>query len=662
MARRRFAEYPPWFKIGLWLGVIVLSAGFVQLGAWLIGIDFGILRDGLGRTILISVALASLLAIMMADRRPLAEYGLQVGENWTRQAWLGFAVGFVFYAGYCIVSLATGGQVLNTGSVTTDRVLTATFAALTAIPVAATQQIIFSGYLLTMLRGAVGRMGAVLTSAALFAALACLGRSSDTLWTTETAGLVIGLFLIATVLGLLRLQQGNIVLAASLLAGCIAVRRLVRKTHLLALADSSEWTPWLAPGNDPRKGPLMWVVILIAIVATWWLLRRRGEPAVATDQPVLSASFKRVFPFSNIFSLAPLDLWLSALVEARFRVGWEYLARLGWILLVSSVNTVLSLPERLLVPLFVRHRVPDPVFIVGVHRSGTTHLHNLLALDSRFCVPRNLHVMNPFGVLFSGWLITPLLGIFMNMRRPMDAVRVNLLTPQEDEFAVACMTRMSPYWAFTFPRSVGRYDRYIFPGDFTASELATWKQCLMQFLRRLTFWTRKSPLLKSPYHTGRVHVLREMFPRAKFIHLVRNPYDVYRSNMHLVREGMVIWQLQDPDVNDSYSTRFLENYLGLEEAFYRDASALPGEDVAELKFEDLERDAIGQIERVYSELGLEITSKFRQRLEDYLEDVSDYKKNRHRELPDGERSQIDAVMGSLTRRWGYDTASRTEAA
>ena len=45
MARRRFAEYPPWFKIGLWLGVIVLSAGFVQLGAWLIGIDFGILRD-----------------------------------------------------------------------------------------------------------------------------------------------------------------------------------------------------------------------------------------------------------------------------------------------------------------------------------------------------------------------------------------------------------------------------------------------------------------------------------------------------------------------------------------------------------------------------------------------------------------------------------------
>ena len=89
----------------------------------------------------------------------------------------------------------------------------------------------------------------------------------------------------------------------------------------------------------------------------------------------------------------------------------------------------------------LRHRVPDPVLIVGVHRSGTTHLHNLLALDPQFTVPRNVSVLNPFGALVMGWFITPLLGLFMTLRRPMDAMRVHLFSTQEEEFAIAGMTR-----------------------------------------------------------------------------------------------------------------------------------------------------------------------------------------------------------------------------
>ena len=161
-------------------------------------------------------------------------------------------------------------------------------------------------------------------------------------------------------------------------------------------------------------------------------------------------------------------------------------------------------------------------------------------------------------------------------------------------------------------------------------------------------------MLKSPYHTGRVAALRAIFPRAKFIHICRHPYAVYRSNMHMVREGWVVFQLQDPDERDSYQTRFLDNYRALEETFYRDTAELPSQDVVEVRLEDLEQDAIGEIRRAYSELGLEYNMRFHQRLKRYLKSVAGYRKNRLPELSEDERRQVQMKMGSFLRQWGYE--------
>jgi hypothetical protein len=257
------------------------------------------------------------------------------------------------------------------------------------------------------------------------------------------------------------------------------------------------------------------------------------------------------------------------------------------------------------------------------------------------------------GVLFSGWLITPILGAFMTMRRPMDAVRFNILAPQEDEFAIAGTCSLSPYWGATFPRQIAKYDRFIFGERFTEKELKTWKRNWLLFLRKLTFWSDNRPLLKSPYHTGRVAVLRSIFPKAKFIHICRHPYAVYRSNMHMAREGWVVFQLQDPDERDCYATRFLENYRALEEAFYRDSASLPAHDVAEVRLEDLERDPIGEIRRIYRQLGLTYTVHFHRRLTRYVKSIAGYQKNRLPELSEEERQRICAAMGPFLERWGY---------
>ena len=370
--------------------------------------------------------------------------------------------------------------------------------------------------------------------------------------------------------------------------------------------------------------------------------------------PALDTDFKRIFPLSNGSMLAPLDLWLSRLFNARFRVGLVYVPRLIAILIFSAANTLLTLPERLLVPLLLsRRRVKDPVFVLGVHRSGTTHLQNLLALDPQFSTPRTYQIINPVGCLFSGWLVTPLWGAFMPWQRPMDNVRFNIFTPQEEEFAIAGVCPLSPYWAITFPRQWTLYDRYLFPDQLAPRETRKWKRHYVQFLKKVTFWSGKRPMLKNPYNTGRVAILHEMFPRARFIHISRHPYNVYRSNMHLAREGHVVSQLQNQPENDSYQARFLDNYRAMEDAFYHGARSLESGQVSEAKFEDIVQDPMGEIQRIYRELGLEFTDAYRQRLEQYLAGIAGYRQNRYTELLEEQRAMINEKIGPYMEQWGY---------
>src|SRR5687768_18104609 len=42
-------------------------------------------------------------------------------------------------------------------------------------------------------------------------------------------------------------------------------------------------------------------------------------------------------------------------------------------------------------------------------------------------------------------------------------------------------------------------------------------------------------ILKSPPHTCRVPTLLRLFPDARFVHIVRDPYAVYPSTLHLWR-------------------------------------------------------------------------------------------------------------------------------
>ena len=254
-------------------------------------------------------------------------------------------------------------------------------------------------------------------------------------WTAVSGSLLVGTLLFGIVLGLVRSLQGTVLASAGVMAGWLYLERVIGRAQLGVFVPDSDWISWLCPGGDFRQGPAVWVVLLCAAGFLGWRLRRGAAP-LAAEGPALPAELKWLLPLSVMSFLAPLDLWLRCLWSARLAVGWRYLPRLLGTLAFSLANTLLSLPERVLLPRLLRRPVPDPIFVVGTHRSGTTHLHNLLALDPQFVAPRNYQVLNPVGFLFSGWLWAPLLTLILPRKRPMDNMDFSLFTAQEEEFAL----------------------------------------------------------------------------------------------------------------------------------------------------------------------------------------------------------------------------------
>jgi omega-hydroxy-beta-dihydromenaquinone-9 sulfotransferase len=181
--------------------------------------------------------------------------------------------------------------------------------------------------------------------------------------------------------------------------------------------------------------------------------------------------------------------------------------------------------------------------------------------------------------------------------------------------------------------------------------LERWKASFLRFLRQVTVRNPKRIVLKSPTHTYRIKVLLELFPDARFVHVVRNPYVVFPSTIHLWQSLYAHQALQHPTfkgLEDYVFDNFLHLYEKLEEA-------RPGLDSSrfyELRYEDLVRDPITQVRAIYERLELGDFEQVLPKLKHYIANSADYKTN-HYELPAELRDAITQRWGDVIRRYGY---------
>lgn len=286
-----------------------------------------------------------------------------------------------------------------------------------------------------------------------------------------------------------------------------------------------------------------------------------------------------------------------------------------------------------------------PVFVLGHWRSGTTFLHNLLSQDRQFTSLKTYQAF--FADSFLLPKIQSLSGKISNQwaqmkTRPMDNIKFGSAEPIEEEFAMAVITGMSPYIRILFPRTLGRDCGFVYPNEPEEKNKEVWKAEFERFLKRMTFFENKKPLLKSPPHTARIHLLLEMFPDARFIHIVRHPYDMYASNLLLWRDAISINFLQSVSSEDIIEI-VLSTYEQLYRCYHKEKEKIPKGQLVEIKYEDFEKNPMGELARIYDQLGLSGFVKMEPFAQSYLDSLGKYKKNNFTISED--------VKTTIYRRW-----------
>jgi hypothetical protein len=345
--------------------------------------------------------------------------------------------------------------------------------------------------------------------------------------------------------------------------------------------------------------------------------------------------------------------WWRQLRQNRFAVEPPYWGRAAVITVGSLPNTALRWCENALYGRRIRQtKIDPPLFILGAWRSGTTHLHNLLAQDDRFAYPNYYQALYPHIFLCTQKTSAKLVGLVMPKKRPQDNMPMGVREPQEDELALCTLTGHSFLLSEAWPRNAATYDRFLTLRSASSKELAEWKSALTWFVRKLTFHYGRPLVLKSPAHTSRIKLLLELFPEAKFVHIHRHPYAVLQSARHTVLKVTPWWTLQRNDFSD-LDDKIIRQYQELYDAFFEQRGLIPEGHLHELSFDELERDPIGQLRQVYEALDLPPFDHVEPALRRYLNRIAGYKKNTFSELPPAFQASAATACRRCFEEWGY---------
>src|SRR5579864_885983 len=170
---------------------------------------------------------------------------------------------------------------------------------------------------------------------------------------------------------------------------------------------------------------------------------------------------------------------------------WQTLVP-GW--LFSMLTTVQRVTTR---KQLARATIRDAIVIIGYWRSGTTLLHELLCVDTRYSFPTTHACMNPHHFLLTEAYVVAHGG--PGVTRPMDQMEVRPESPQEDEFALLSLGARSPYEALLAPHCLKEALKLADPIDLNAREEQVWRAVFVDFLRGVSVRGAGRPLiLKSP--------------------------------------------------------------------------------------------------------------------------------------------------------------------
>ena len=303
---------------------------------------------------------------------------------------------------------------------------------------------------------------------------------------------------------------------------------------------------------------------------------------------------------------------------------------------------------------------PDPVFVIGHWRSGTTWLHQSLMHDPRFAAPSRIQCFCPDTFLIADTFVSRLLKRLMMKKRPMDNVEMTTDGAEEDEVALCLMGAVTPYRGFMFPND--RVSRASDLNSWSQADQAHWRKTWLGFLARVQFANPgKQLVLKSPPHSERIPEILALFPKAKFIHIHRDPYKVFMSSRKTARAMDTFLALQDHLPSDAeYERRMINNFPAFHAKLEADKALIPQGQLVTLSYEDLRADTVTEVRRIYETLHLGDVAPVVAAIKRSNKDAEPYQNNQY-EVDLRVRKLVEREFGAYFNTYGYLPMDRRAA-
>lgn len=338
-------------------------------------------------------------------------------------------------------------------------------------------------------------------------------------------------------------------------------------------------------------------------------------------------------------------------------------------LALQAVHWIGFLLDEILFPEYRDIPVREPLFVVGMPRSGTTFLHRLIAADGeRFTTPRLWHlVLAPSITERRAW--GALVRLDRALGRPlgrlwrrtecllfgwMDEVHpIRADAPEEDHLFLLPRFRCF-LLVLAFPRHpavwrLARFDRL--PARERRRVVAFYRSCLQRHLH--VVGADRRVVSKNPSFTPWIESLAEAFPDARFVCCVRDPRRAVPSLLSSLADGAALfgWDPAEPDMRERFVRMLVDQTGHAMEVADRGASP----PLEWCRMEDLRRDPSGTVRGIYAAFGWSPTAAFAERL-----DAADARARRYRS---GHRytlgeygltgTEIERRFRTLMERFGY---------
>jgi hypothetical protein len=300
----------------------------------------------------------------------------------------------------------------------------------------------------------------------------------------------------------------------------------------------------------------------------------------------------------------------------------------------SLRNKLLSFAKnRLLIhDLLQRHpeihhvEIRNPIIVAGLPRSGTTHLLNLMAADSRLRALPLWESYEPVPIPGESLLED---GTDPRYQRCADAWEMMQQTvpmlaamhPMNPEHIHEELELMGPDFASYNFEWLCQCPRW--RDHYYASDQAPHYEYMKTVLKILTWQdgddgSNTRWVLKCPQHLEQLTVLHKVFPDATVAITHRDPVSVIQSAATMIAYGQRMSRntIDVKNIVDYWSDR-VEHLL---EACARDRGKLPDRQSIDVPFHEFMADDIAMVRKIYDKAGLPMTDQAAAELQRFIED------------------------------------------